>query len=306
MSLRKLADSLNRPEYLYQPNKLIRRILTRHSAREGVEVVVLPWGIPLEVDSSESIGRIISHHGIFEMPVVEAIFRLVDPGETFLDVGANVGYMAAAALAAGAKYVISFEPSPAIFPRLARNANRWNRNPGFDGRIDAQQKGIHSESGVFALFVPRQSTNDGLASLEARDKNSYETVNIPTTTLDEVIQQLPGAVGAIKIDIEGHELEALKGAKQSLSRGVIRDILYEDFLGASSKVSQLLAGYGYSIFGLQAAITGPVLRKNFAPEQHHNGDHNLIATLDPVRLSSRMAVRGYNCLSRKTRARFLN
>jgi FkbM family methyltransferase len=306
MSLRSLAESLNRPEYLYQPGKLIRRILTGNSTREGAEVVMLPWGVPLELDSSESIGRIISHHGIFEMPVVEAIFRLVDPSEIFLDVGANIGYMAAAAMAAGAKQVISFEPSPAIYPRLARNAQRWNQIPAFNGRIQVLQKGIHSESGVFTLFVPRSSNNDGLATLEAREEDDYDAVIVPTVTLDEVIQQLSGNVGTVKIDIEGHELQALNGAKQSLSRGGVRDILYEDFQGASSEVSKLLYSYGYSIFGLQTSVTGPVLRQSLALEGHRKGDHNLIATLDPLRLNSRMSARGYNCLSRKNKGRFLN
>ena len=307
MTLRQLSDWLNRPEYLYQPNKLIQRVIRRNAVRNGVKVVVLPWHLPLELDTTESIGRIISHHGIFEMPVVEAIFRLVDTSDTVLDVGANIGYMAAAAAAAGAKRVISFEPNPAIFPRLFRNVERWRHYPGLYGRIEAMQKAIHSESGVSTLFIPRYSTNGGLSTLEMREGNDgYDKVQVPTTTLDAVIQELSGPVGILKIDIEGHELQALHGARESLSRRAIRDILYEEFDGASSQTTKFLASYGYSIFGLQRSITGPVLLPDLQPGSRLQGDHNLVATLDTVRLKRRMSARGFMCLSRKARLHFQN
>lgn len=305
--MRQLGAWLNRPEYLYQPGKLIHRALHRSSAKKGAQVVVLPWNFPLEIDASEVIGRIISHHGIFEMPVVETLFRLVDNTDTVLDAGANIGYMTAAAAAAGAKLVIAFEPNPVVFARLARNAERWKQNPAFHGNVEVLQKAIHSESGVSTLSIPRHSAHDGLSTLEMRDgEDGYDKVDVPTTTLDEVIHGSSGTVGVLKIDIEGHELQALSAARQSLSRSAIRDVLYEDFEGVSSETSKLLAGYGYSIFGLQASITGPILRQNPSPGKPRKGEHNFVATLNPARLKKRLSARGYRCLSRKSRTRSQN
>ena len=76
-----------RPEYIYQPAKLIRRIFSKGLEQGGEEIVELPWKFSMEVNSSEIVGCGIAHTGIFEIPVVEAIFRLADPSDTVLDVG---------------------------------------------------------------------------------------------------------------------------------------------------------------------------------------------------------------------------
>ena len=288
----RIAEWINRPEYIYQPGKFLRRLWEIRSRQEGDEVIELPWKLPMEVDSSETIGRILSHHGIFEMPVVEAIFRLVDPGDFVLDAGANIGYMAAVAAAAGAGKVISFEPHPALFARLSRNLGRWNNDPRFAGRFDARQEAISSEIGNATLFVPKSgfAENQGLASLEAMlDRDAYQEVRVSTTTLDSIIQEVGRSVGVLKLDIEGHELHAFRGAGISLREKKIRDIVYEGFDGADSDASKLLASFGYSIFGLQRSVFGPVLLDTLAGGRRLIGDHNLVATY--IRLAS-----GSGCL----------
>jgi hypothetical protein len=99
-----------RPEYTYQPNRLMRRLFSKGRNHGGEVIVELPWKPLLEVDSTEIIGWGIACTGIFEMPVVKAILRLVDRSDTVLDVGANIGYKTAVALSAGTNKVISFEP----------------------------------------------------------------------------------------------------------------------------------------------------------------------------------------------------
>jgi FkbM family methyltransferase len=296
---------LNRPEYLYQPGKLVRRVFPGGPVIEGEEIVGLPWKLPLEVDSSETIGRIISHHGIFEMPVVEAMFRLIDPGDLVFDVGANIGYMTAVALSAGAARVIAFEPHPALFSRLERNVARWSRDQRFAGRIDARQEAISSRKGGFSLFVPKRgfAENQGLATLEERpDREAYNEVPITATTLDAVIAEAGASVGVLKIDIEDHESQAFKGGSNSLAGGRIRDIIYEGFSGADSDASRLLINLGYAIFGLQSTVFGPVLVEGLRAGKRRIGDHNLVATLDPGRLRKRMSAKGFRCLSRAAKA----
>lgn len=304
----RVAEWLNRPEYIYQPQRFFRRILGKRIRKEGEEIVELPWLLPLEVDTSEAIGRIISHHGIFEMPVVEAIFRFVDPGDLVLDAGANIGYMAAVAAAAGAGKVISFEPHPVLFARLARNVSRWNKDPKFARRFDARQEAISHEKGTSPLFFPKSgfAENQGLATLETRlDCAAYGEVQVSTTTLDTVLMEVGGPVGVLKIDIEGHEFKAFQGASSALRDGMIRDIIYESFAGADSDASKLLSSFGYSIFALQSSVFGPVFLDGLKGGRRAVGDHNLVATLDPSRIRSRMSTRGYKCLSRAAKSGLL-
>lgn len=296
-----LVEWLNRPEYVFQPKRFVRRILERRIQTEGPETVELPWGVPMEVDSSEAIGRILSHHGIFEMPVVEALFRLVDSCDLVLDVGANIGYMSAVALAAGARRVISFEPHPMLYGRLVRNKDRWSKDPRFTGRLETHQQAISFENGRAKLFVPGTTFagNNGLASLErSADRDVCAQVEVATVTLDAVIKELRCSVGVLKIDIEGHESYAFQGATRSLAAEGIRDIIYEDFGGLESDASRLLVGHGYKIFGLRSSVLGPVLQERLENRSREIGYRNLIATVDPERLKARMSGAGYRCFSR--------
>jgi FkbM family methyltransferase len=297
-----IAERIIRPEYIYQPGKLIRRVFGEGLDRRGEEIVELPWKMSIEVDSSEAIGRIISHHGIFELPVVEAMFRLVDRCDTVLDVGANIGYMTAVALAAGAERVVSFEPHPALFARLARNLQRWEREPRFAGRVNARNEAIDSVQGHSTLFIPKEGfeSNQGVATLEAKtDFTAYDKLEVVCTTLDAVIDKHCAPVGLLKVDIEGHEFHAFKGASRTLRSGKVRDIVYESFEEMDSDASKYLAGFGYSIFRLRSSFTGPVLREGLKAGRLPLGDHNLVATLDPDRVRKRMSPRGYWCLNRK-------
>jgi len=293
-----------RPEYIYQPNKLIRRIFGKRLDQGGEEIVELPWKLSMEVDSSEIIGYGISRTGIFEMPVVEAIYRLVDSSDTVLDVGANIGYMTAAALSAGAKKVIAFEPHPVLFARLLRNVERWDNEPRFRGRVNVRNEAIDSGGGRATLFIPKGefAGNQGIATLETNIyQTGFDKVEVAGTTLDTVIHEHREPIGLLKIDIEGHEFQAFRGGSDSLGNRRIRDIIYEDFRGVDSDASKLLASYGYSIFGLRGSLAGPVLREGLRGGKLSLSEHNLVATLDPDRVRRRMSPRGYKCLSRKAR-----
>ena len=296
-----IREWLNRPEYFYQPEKLFRRIFNSKSDPESIGIVRLPWKLSLEVDCSETIGRIISHHGIFELPVVEAIFRLTDPNDIFLDVGANIGYMTSAALSAGARKMISFEPHPDLFARLSRNAGLWiEARPEVAGRVEVRQEAMSSIIGTAVLQIPKDvfMGNQGLSTLEPSwGLDAYVPIKVITTTLDRVIHDAGGPIGVLKIDIEGHELQAFRGGWESLSSGMVRDIIYEDFRGMDSEASRFLSALGYSIFALKKTPLGPVLRGNLGLVRPFEPP-NLLATLDPSRARRRMAGWGYRCLNR--------
>jgi FkbM family methyltransferase len=267
--------------------------------RGAVRIVDLPWNLPLEVDSSETIGVGIWHHGIFDLPVVEAIFRLVDPTDILLDVGANVGYMTSAALASGARRVLSFEPHPDLFARLSRNVGRCNDSqPRLAGRVEVQQKAMSAKSGRAMLHVPKLyfRGNQGISTLElTEDRDNYFQIDVITTTLDRVIEELGEPIGVLKIDIEGHELQAFCGGRESLASDKIRDIIYEDAADVASEVSSYLRSFGYSIYRLEKTLFGPVLRDQPLAVLP-SSPPNLLATLSPDRARNRMAGRGYRCL----------
>jgi FkbM family methyltransferase len=257
------------------------------------------------VDTSNSIGRIISHHGLFEMPVVEAIFRLTTPADLFLDVGANIGYMSSAAVKAGAKKILSFEPHPLIFRELKHNFSMWaESSPEIANRISARQEAISDKVGTAQLRWPKIgfSENTGISSLEGRrNASDYNETEVLTTTLTRIFEQCGEPIGVLKIDIEEHEMTAFRASENLLRAGNVRDIIFEDWCAMQSETSQFLANFGYSLFGLNKTLFGPVLLEsaeavaNFQTRSHEP-TINFLATRDPHRAKERFSGRGFWCL----------
>ncbi|WP_213803578.1 FkbM family methyltransferase [Granulicella sp. dw_53] len=296
--------SVNKPEYLLQPGALLRRVFGKHT-EEGLVTVELPWKLPIEVNTSEVMGRTIAHHGLFEMSVVEGIFRLTEPDDVFLDVGANIGYMSSVAIAAGAKKIFSFEPHPELFKHLDKNRSLWvGVYPTMSASICVNQMAVSTHKGTAHLRFPEKdfAGNYGLASLDRWQDGDFKEVEVPTITLTEILEQCDGKAGVLKIDIEGHELATFNASLDVLSAGRIRDIIFEDDHGMESPVCVLLRTAGYTIFGLYKTIFGPVLLETATDvirlnERSHEGCQNFIASRDPMRVKRRMAGHGFRCLA---------
>lgn len=298
-----LYGIMNRPEYIYQPWAAVKRVFGRTTAIYGSKIVKLRWNLTVEVNLGEAIGRAIAHHGLFEIPVVEAIFRLTDPADVFLDVGANIGFMSAAAIAAGAKKVISFEPHPELFRRLSRNFEMWKSSrPEIAARLHAREMAISQANGKVKLQISEEEfpTNQGTSSLEIGNHGRWVEIEVMSTTLNKIIDECDGSTAVMKIDIEGHEIKVFQSAQKALASRRIRDIVFEDHAGISSEVSQLLRTYGYSVFGLNKTLAGPVLLENEESVKRFrllsNDGLNFLATLNPFRARQRMSPRGYRCL----------
>jgi FkbM family methyltransferase len=285
---------------------MLRRFLGWRRDHGGIETVQLPWKLPLEVNTGEAIGRTISHHGLFEMSVVEAIFRLTSPDDVFLDVGANIGFMSSVALAAGAKSVFAFEPNPSVFRQLQRNASLWaEAHPRIATRVTVRHEAISDKAGTASLSFPKHgfSGNHGIASLERGDESEeYVCVDVATETLNQVCERCGCPIGVLKIDIEGHELTALSACEAMLQSGTVRDIIYEDHDGLSSKVSRLLANAGYSLFEINKKLFGPVLIEEAEvgrAARLSDESINFMATREPQRARKCFSSRGFECLSAK-------
>ena len=283
---------------------MLRRLVSRR-ASGGVRTVCLRWGLPLKVDTRESIGCGIACCGLIDISVIEAIFRLTDPSDIFLDVGANIGLMSSAALAAGARKIIAFEPNPEVFAQLSENISLWvATRPQVSGRVSALQRAVSDKNATASLRIPRRGyqTNHGLASLEAiGDEAGFTTAEVPTTTLAQVAEECGAPIGVLKIDIEGHELTAFAGSRELLREGHVRDILFENHEGAHSKLHLLFAEMGYTTFGLNQTLFAPKLLDTkvsqgcFYPRE----TTNFLATRDPARARRRFSGRGFKCLQRR-------
>ncbi|MGD9620426.1 MAG: FkbM family methyltransferase [Mycolicibacterium sp.] len=83
----------------------------------------LPCGARIDCDPQDLIQQYILHFGVWEPAVTSLITRILQPGDVFVDIGANIGYdsLLAANLVGDNGRVLAFEASPTIFQSLAYN-----------------------------------------------------------------------------------------------------------------------------------------------------------------------------------------
>lgn len=144
------------------------------------------------------------------------------------------------------------------------------------------------------------SLNRGLARLaEGGTEDPGKRLEVPVATLDRILG--PGKrVGVCKLDVEGHELNVLRGAARTLRQGRLRDLIFEVQAAYPSPVHEYLLGRGYKLFSLQGTLWRPLLRA-LPSASVHSADlrsTNFLATLDPERALNRFRPMGWQSLRR--------
>lgn len=216
-------------------------------------------GLEVRLDPEEQIFQALYLSGTYE-PCTAAVLRhLLRPGDTVVDVGANVGLLTllAARWVTPQGRVISLEPSQREFERLEAHV-RMNRL----ANVRAIRAAAGAEAGEAVLHVA-SAERSGLNTLEdsfmyAGTVEAY-TETVPVLPLDEVVASAGVArVDVIKIDVEGGEHHVVAGARAILGRD--RPALLIE-IGAESarpghpgreSIETLLGGLGYEL----AAIDG--------------------------------------------------
>lgn len=298
---------VNRPYYWFRPGQALARL--RGAAppppgADGTSLVPTAWGSALYC-WPDSLGLAVARTGVYDLPVAETLARLTEEGETAVDAGANVGLMTnLLAHAVGARgRVVSFEPHPLVFATLARNAARLRDVDRLDV-VELRQAGVSQARGTLPLRIDPQtfSYNKGTASLQAPAPGSPpgsaagESVEVATVRLDE---ELAGPIGVMKLDVEMHELQALRGASALLARGAVRDIVFEEHEPPPTPVTELLQASGYTILGVRQGVLRPLVSAPLDAYRRQLWDPPaLLATRDPDRARERLRPLGWRSLRR--------
>ena len=139
------------------------------------------------------------------------IRRRLLPGDIVCDIGANKGgfiYWLSCWVRDGR--VVAFEPQPELARDLVNVCRAIKlRN------VKVEAKAVYSHSGDQDLFLP--TGHQPCASLHqtALEAGSFTTLSVPLISLDEYFKETD-RVALLKIDVEGAELEVLKGAERIL------------------------------------------------------------------------------------------
>jgi FkbM family methyltransferase len=290
----RFTERINKPEYLYRPSQLIRRIAQALLPEPETVEVMLPWGLRMRVRPGEDQGRAIWRLGVYDLVVSEALWRLLDPGETAIDAGASIGYMTGlmAARIGSNGSVLAFEPHPRIFAELASNVAGWVNQP--IAHTTPLELALSSKNGSSWLSEPVDfDRNCGTSKISADEASGRR---IETVCLDKVCAEY-GSAEVLKLDVEGHELEVLRGAPRLLETDALRDIIFEEHSRSfKSPVASMLSDLGYTIFILTRSFTGPALTTEPGCFTVPYLPPNFLATRDPERAVARLHTGGWHVL----------
>lgn len=282
-------SALSNPCYVFAPRNILRRLWFQALGRkQGKTVVNLAWGTPIEVDLSDTIGREIYKQRVFDLAVSECAWRIIQEGDQILDAGANIGYMTNlfARRAGPSGRVHAFEPHPALRASLENNAGRIAR-AGRSAPVVVHACALGAATGVGDLVEADQfNSNCGTATLQtegAREASSRRH-RVEIQTLDALLNE--GSFGLLKIDVEGHELEVLRGAQRLLRERRCRNIIYEDHSLGEGELPHLLRAAGYAVvsigYSLRRLELKPLDQRIALDTSWQSASY--LATLDPEAL----------------------
>ena len=154
--------------------------------------------------------------GLAELPDMGFVLHALRPADLFLDVGANAGvYTVLASGVVGARS-IAIEPLPATFGVLQRNLAL----NGLSASAQALNAAVGEHPGTVRFTTRWDTTNHVLAPGE-----QAEHCEVPLVTLDDALAGQDATL--IKIDIEGYEMPALRGARRLLDAPTLKAVVIE-------------------------------------------------------------------------------
>jgi FkbM family methyltransferase len=175
-------------------------------------VVSLDGGPMLGVDLATPHGRRIFGYGFCE-PAARFMQSVLKPDDVVIDGGANIGLFTLLAAARVRRHgrVIACEPSPTTMRLLRANVD----SNGFDW-VELREVALASAPGRLRLrtFTP----GSGFSSFAPEDTMNGAEVDVDVATLDDVASDVLERVSLVKLDVEGAELRALRGATELLHR----------------------------------------------------------------------------------------
>lgn len=221
----------------------------------------------------------LNHYNTLYEPDIEAILAAyLHDMDAFIDCGANWGYFTGKAMMTNPNLLCwAIEPSPRAFQDLKAMTDAL----GQKAQLHLLNAGVSSSQSSFDLH--ESSFDSGTNHFVQSDSHDATVVSVDCLAIDEL---KPPSKSIIKIDVEGHELEVLKGMTDLLNKGECI-VLFEHWhntVRALDPFYKYLTAFGYSIYQIQTELRGSdsldwtiINTKLHKPSLDVGGRYNLMA-----------------------------
>ena len=244
--LKRLPLSMAEAEYWADKFKRWPAIFGERLYRKKVEVNpgVYIWAGLIDV-----IQRNLIVHAQWDPKILRTLKMYLKPGATFLDIGANIGYftLIASSLVGRSGTVVAFEPSLRAIELLSANL-RLNQVQNVV--IYSIAVGKESALGTFYQATPN---NIGASSL-CQLASAVGIERVPVYRLDDLLEPMGFRPDVVKIDVEGFELDVIRGMEVLLRRSrpvVLCEVTVEWIINRGqdpNDMLKLMEDLGYSTF----------------------------------------------------------
>lgn len=197
-------------------------------------------GLMLYNRHDKYVGHSLDRYGEFSEGECDLFRQMVQPGNVVVEAGANCGAhtLVLSELVGERGIVYAFEPQRVVFQTLCANV-------ALNGRTNVQcrMEAVGEEPGQIAVPSLDYNTEQNFGGLGLGDYENGESV--PVTTVDSL--KLPHC-DLLKVDVEGMELDVLKGAVETI--GKCRPILYveNDRKDKSAALIEYIMSLGYDLY----------------------------------------------------------
>ena len=233
------------PKLLYTTRHLLLgRDIAQFELEDGIRLFLDP----------EDYFQCMMFYGRYSPEILEALEYFVRPGDAVADIGAHIGFFSAhlGRLVSPGGCVYSFEPDPRAFERLKLSveANQM-------GCVKPLPVALSANEGEIEFFLsPQLGWSTAVRNTHLTD---LRAIKVKTAPLDHLVTrgQVSPNLRLVKMDVEGLEVEVLKGMRRTLE--TVRPILIAEVNGrllaaqgeSCSSLLKLIESFGYQVYALE-------------------------------------------------------
>ena len=203
--------------------------------------------------------------GRYEKFLIQAICKALPENGVFVDIGANVGFISREIARRFQKVrILAFEPNPRIYPILRTNLSGFSNCELFHVGLGAKEgilEFFHGGESCVGSFVPGYTSQHPSNYLRGPIAKSKVQVTTGDTALSHI-----GTIDVMKMDVEGYEIEVLRGMSKLLTEGAIQTIFFELCPLAQrwahkqpEEIIHLLIKSGYAVYEVEGESAGSLV-----------------------------------------------